>query len=436
LVHTKTKVTPFEGYFGTKSNLSHLKVFGSRVCVKRSGDRSRKLDCNNFTGIFLGFTATDHNICFLDLEFGLVKRSHHANFDEAWYLQPSCPPAAQLLYDLGLEVDPEDDPKDSTTTSLVLWPPLPTCNPPSGKFLVPLPCTLAPLPLQETLAAHCPLTAAAGQTHAFDEFPHGAAMAASVRSATPSDIVTEYLIGKQDMATIYMSPDPYNKAFEEVIDLRKSDLHKHRTAGLCLAHSDKRLFLGGMAPGTPGAKIPRWQSQLKGAWLIKVGNILVSFIADAQDAFTMAIALGSPFVTLLFSHPKIRQDISHDGLLIVSSAPFSQQVHDQMNKRWDFTIVANYLQKEQPYRIAEDGDVLNYVTRVMKLTRGKLLQQDDWTDWQDSEYLQLNQYNTQGMFGTPVAPTEEDAIFHLVWTYAVKAVDGRKKAWCICDGST
>jgi hypothetical protein len=40
------------------------------------------------------------------------------------------------------------------------------------------------------------------------------------------------------------------------------------------------------------------------------------------------------------------------------------------------------------------------------------------------------------MFGTPTAPTEDDAIFHLVWTYAVKAVDGCKKTWCICDGST
>ncbi len=72
----------------------------------------------------------------------------------------------------------------------------------------------------------------------------------------------------------------------------------------------------------------------------------------------------------------------------------------------------------------------------MKLTRGKLLQQDDWSDWQESEYLQLNQYDAQGMFGSPVAATEEDAIFHLVWTYAIKAVDGRKKAHCVCDGST
>ncbi len=126
----------------------------------------------------------------------------------------------------------------------------------------------------------------------------------------------------------------------------------------------------------------------------------------------MAIDLGFSFVKLLFTHLEICQDISHDSLPIVSSAPFSQQVHDQMNKRWDFTTVADYLHKAPPYWIIEDGDILNYLTRVMKLTRGKLLQQDNWTDWQDSEYLQLNQYNAHGMFGTPVAATDEDAIFH------------------------
>ena len=107
-----------------------------------------------------------------------------------------------------------------------------------------------------------------------------------------------------------------------------------------------------------------------------------------------------------------------------------------MNKRWDFTTVANYLRKAPPYQVIEDDDVLNYVTRVMKLTRGKLLQQDDWTDWQTSEFLQLDQYDTQGMFGTPVAANKDDAIFHLVWTYAIKAVNGRKKARCVCNGST
>jgi hypothetical protein len=98
-----------------------------------------------------------------------------------------------------------------------------------------------------------------------------------------------------------------------------------------------------------------------------------------------------------------------------------------MNNCWDFSTVAKYLKKALPYDILEDGDVLNYMTKVMKLTQGKLLQQDDWLDWQDSEYLQLNQYAAQGILGDPVASKDDDALFHLVWTYTIKN-DGHKKA--------
>jgi hypothetical protein len=84
----------------------------------------------------------------------------------------------------------------------------------------------------------------------------------------------------------------------------------------------------------------------------------------------------------------------------------------------------------------ESGDVINYTTKVMRLTRGRLLRQSDWEDWQASEYLQLDQYDKQHMFGHPVAVEDDAAIFHLVWTYGVKTADGRKKARCVCDGST
>jgi hypothetical protein len=57
--------------------------------------------------------ATDQNIIYLDLDSCVVKSSHHAEFDEAWYLQPTRPPAAQLLYDLG--VLPETDPIEEGT---------------------------------------------------------------------------------------------------------------------------------------------------------------------------------------------------------------------------------------------------------------------------------------------------------------------------------
>jgi hypothetical protein len=71
----------------------------------------------------------------------------------------------------------------------------------------------------------------------------------------------------------------------------------------------------------------------------------------------------------------------------------------------------------------------------MRLTRGKLLKQHDWEEWQASEFLQLDQYDTQGMFSTLVMVNLDAAVFHPGWTYAIKAVDGRKRARWACDGS-
>ena len=90
----------------------------------------------------------------------------------------------------------------------------------------------------------------------------------------------------------------------------------------------------------------------------------------------------------------------------------------------------------QQYTIVESDDVRQYVTWVMHLMRGRLLKQDDWKDWQNSEYLQLNQYWDQGCLGMPTVVDREDAVFHLVWTYNIKAFDGHKKARCVCDGSS
>jgi hypothetical protein len=99
-------------------------VFGSRVCVRQIGDRWAKLDHHHFDGIFIGFTATNQNIHYINVTSGVVKRSHHAVFDKAWYLQPSRPPTAQLLYTLGLEDNAPvcDAPTD---TEIELYPPTP-----------------------------------------------------------------------------------------------------------------------------------------------------------------------------------------------------------------------------------------------------------------------------------------------------------------------
>lgn len=97
-VHKTINMTPYEAWYNEKPDLSTLKVFGSRVSVEVTSKRQSKLDWHDFTGIFIGYTTTDENIRYIDVDTSIVKTSHHTVFDESWYLQPSWPPMAQLLY--------------------------------------------------------------------------------------------------------------------------------------------------------------------------------------------------------------------------------------------------------------------------------------------------------------------------------------------------
>jgi hypothetical protein len=241
LVHSSTKKTPFESYYGQKPDLLGMKVFGSRVCVRQSGQRRAKLNHHDFTGIFLGYAATDQNIIYLDLTTGIIKNSHHAQFDKAWYLQQSRPPAAQLLYDLGLEFQLDDDTDtdmlDPTSSIPAPWPPAAQGSIVKDKWSPPRECIWSPLPLRETAAPQSITAAAAlvyldhsnidGTLHQLTgprlqsstEAPTLPVVAMRIAAKNASDIVSEFQIGKHDMATIYLSPNPYFDAFEEVIDI-------------------------------------------------------------------------------------------------------------------------------------------------------------------------------------------------------------------------
>ncbi len=85
-----------------KPDLSHPRMFGSRVCVQQMGTQRAKLDKHDFTSIFLGYTATNQNVVYIDVNSSRVKSTHHAFFNKAWYMQESCSPRAQLLFDYGV----------------------------------------------------------------------------------------------------------------------------------------------------------------------------------------------------------------------------------------------------------------------------------------------------------------------------------------------
>ncbi len=101
-----------------------------------------------------------------------------------------------------------------------------------------------------------------------------------------AELVDDFQIGVQDMMMVYMSPDPYHDAFEQTVDLRKFDLTKHATGGLSMYVRDGRVHLASIAPSTPAARIHNWRTRIRGAWLIKVGGIIVKSIHDVVRVFT------------------------------------------------------------------------------------------------------------------------------------------------------
>ena len=83
------------------------------------------------------------------------------------------------------------------------------------------------------------------------------------------------------------------------------------------------------------------------------------------------------------SHLEVHPNLPQDGLPIISLASFSQNTHDELNDRLEFSTVASHLHSCKPlYELINLGDVLNVIMRVMHLTRGNLLKQPDWEEWQ------------------------------------------------------
>jgi hypothetical protein len=123
-----------------------------------------------------------------------------------------------------------------------------------SKWPVPNKCTNLPLPLgMMTSSSHAqPIAAKAALIAAHTDSAPTPRLA---RRSKAINIMTVFEISKTDMAMIYMSPDPYFTAFEQLLDLRKFDLDKHPTAGLSLHEHTGHLHLATMSPGTPAAKI-------------------------------------------------------------------------------------------------------------------------------------------------------------------------------------
>ena len=167
---------------------------------------------------------------------------------------------------------------------------------------------------------------------------------------------------------------------------------------------------------------------------MKVDNVEVTTVDEVSRLLLEGHREGRPTSTLLFAKPEIRHGLTNEGIPQVNI--------DQLNPRLSFgdiplPSVPEGMSNTVKTLWSDAGDVWEWRSAsVYKLTRKTLLQSDDWEEWQQSEFAQLDQYEAQGMFGTPVNATGDMSVFNLVWSYVVKELDKRKKARCTCDGSS
>ncbi len=187
--------------------------------MKCTGKSCSKLDQCKFKGIFLGYTSTDHNILYINLDSSLIKIMRPAQFGETWYLQTSWPPAAQLLNDLSVEADIDTTPDTphclEPLQTNAPYPPMLEPNPNATPWTVSDKCKLLPLPLWHaaTLPIWQTLAATGARTLAIATPPTASNPCYHWGHRT-IDIMTVADFNHSDMAMIYMSLDPYFKAFE------------------------------------------------------------------------------------------------------------------------------------------------------------------------------------------------------------------------------
>jgi hypothetical protein len=57
---------------------------------------------------------------------------------------------------------------------------------------------------------------------------------------------------------------------------------------------------------------------------------------------------------------------------------------------------------------------------AVKFTQQQLKPRSDWQTWKESEWKQLDSYQAQNMFGTPIRRPAQATVLPFVWTYLFK----------------
>ena len=202
--------------------------------------------------------------------------------------------------------------------------------------------------------------------------------------------------------------------------------NRHPTMGIVTKQTKEGVQIVDCILGTPSTKIPKWKHLLKYNYVRRVDGKIVNTVADFEQLMregthhNMTITTKEPVAI----HPLSGiPQLHYDQLGLIS------KIHHEISKD-----EVEYMPVEKVS--AMDPKVIHKAQSETKLTRRLLRQQSDWDEWKESEKVQLDLYEQQGMFGKPGSlPTNgEYNVLPMIWSYLIKTC-GRKKARCVANGA-
>ena len=185
-------------------------------------------------------------------------------------------------------------------------------------------------------------------------------------------------ITEKDMVPVYFSPDPYYQAFDERLDMRRYDAYNKPAGGMVFAIADDRLTLWDILPSSPTAKVPVCRTRILGTWLHKVGATPVTTEKEVVTALTALSVENATHCTLVFLHPEVSQGLTNTGIPQINLDPMNpcRMMSPSFCSAMMIGAIGGSFIPDRPHNgfilVKESGEVLNYVSKVMKLTRRKL----------------------------------------------------------------
>ena len=408
LYHVGVADVPYNIWTGRPASVSHIRMFGAHVTVRRSGSRPTKLDPHFYTERFLRFGATTKNLVYYDDRTKREKVARHCTMDELHYTLP--------------ETGRPSLANDIIKRILSDTPPISTADP-----------LIADLRPELHLRDLDKLDQTPGEQRA--AAPATAVAATMYSSLSNKECQAEAILALEFSTTSYGPPIR--------IDLPMNQLP---TLGLLLRDNSThtRTIVFGCQEGTAVSKLPRWRSQIKDATVRTVADNPICSRTEFIGAITSLRRSRTPRVSIIVAKHEIPEtdtleipQLHYDQLRHLNTIQNGMMCLQDHLEHLTTLQTGPHLQRTAKHK-GERIIMLTTTRETIMLTRSQLKKREDYQQWRVAEWAQHTKYKTQQMFGAPIKRPAGATVLPFVWAYIIKIdpITGEPvfKARATCNG--